>query len=66
MSRTFKKSPYPALGTPHGDEVIGVCSIENCGAELKRGDVFMTMMSGKLGELVCFSCYSTLFKRSDP
>lgn len=52
-----KKTPYPALGTPLGDMVVGSCEIEGCRAPVRRGSRFSTRVNGMPeGMLVCQEC----------
>lgn len=53
-SRRRHKDPYPYIGTPEGDEIIGTCDGRWCGRELRRGDRWFTLLSG---HLVCISCW---------
>jgi len=55
LSRRRRKDPYPYVGTPEGDETIGKCDGRWCGKELRRGDQFVTTLSG---HLVCRSCWN--------
>ena len=48
-----KKSPYPSLGTPLGDVIVGNCRGEGCGAPVRRGERFTTLLGDVL---VCETC----------
>lgn len=48
-----KKSPYPARGTPFGDQDVGPCAHPECGRDLKRGDSFVINLAG---QLLCVHC----------
>jgi len=48
-----RSSPYPALGSPQGDEIIGKCQIAGCEKDLRRGEVFFYFL--KPG-FVCLNC----------
>jgi hypothetical protein len=45
---------YPHRGTKAGDALIGTCDGRDCGVELRRGDPFVTTVSG---HLVCRPCW---------
>ncbi len=60
MSR--KKSPYPHRGTPFGDQLVGRCEAIGCGQELRRGDVFVTLIGDRL---ICDACNQNGFKVKD-
>lgn len=51
-----RKSPYPALGSPEGDALIGPCTGKECERQfpLRRGDIFFTLLSG---DIFCIDCY---------
>jgi hypothetical protein len=49
-----RKDPYPRLGSPEGDALIGPCTGKGCDRQLRRGDIFFTMLSG---DLFCIDCY---------
>jgi len=55
MRRVSRRRAYPGpvRGTPIGDEVVGPCQGEGCGAILHRGDEFITLIGGVL---VCGKC----------
>jgi hypothetical protein len=49
------KNPYPKIGTPRGDEIVGKCIL--CGKEQRRGDYFRVMLGD---DIVCEMCYKSL------